>query len=618
MEIKLSVVVITLNEERNIGRCLESVKDIADEIVVVDSFSKDKTEEICKTYGARFVQNTFKGHIQQKNFALDEAKYDHVLSLDADEALSETAQKTVQEAKQDWQCDGYTLNRLSSYCGKFIKHGSWYPDCKLRLFNKTMGRWGGKNPHDKFILPDGKTAHLKGDILHYTYNAISEHVTQANKFSSIFAQASFEEGKRFRYFNTWLNPTWRFFRDYFLKFGFLDGIRGFTIALISSQETYLKYLKLWELEKNNTSNSRSPLVIHLCSENSWRGGEQQIAYLIKGLEEHGWRNFIICKKGTPFAKWCLLNNVPFVTAGFANAVDIFSAFKIKGWAKLKQPLLVHMHSSKSHSLAVIAAKLGMNTPMILSRRVDFPIKQKGFSRVKYNHPQIQHTLCVSDKIKEIIQGSVDQPEKVHTVYSGVNLQKFQGTNHNWLREQYEVPEETVLIGNTSALADHKDYPTFLATARKIVDQGLPAKFFIIGNGEQKEAIEEKIAELQLEKDVIMTGFLENITEVLPSLDIFFMPSKTEGLGTSILDAFASKVPVVATCAGGIPELVKHEQTGLIAEVGDTETLAQHIASLIKDESLRQKLADNAWEYVQDFSKEKMVENTLHYYKMLLP
>ena len=159
---KLSVVIITFNEERNIGRCIESVREVADEIVVVDSFSTDKTRAICEKHGVNFIEHAFDGHIQQKNFAITQAKFPHQLSLDADEALSEDLKTEILKIKNDWRYDSYRMNRLTNYCGKWIHHCGWYPDTKLRLYDSTKGVWGGVNPHDKFELnPGSKVGFLK-------------------------------------------------------------------------------------------------------------------------------------------------------------------------------------------------------------------------------------------------------------------------------------------------------------------------------------------------------------------------------------------------------------------------------------------------------------------------
>ena len=182
--IKLSVVIITFNEEVNIERCLLSVKNIADEVIVVDSFSTDKTEEICNRHKVTFIQNKFKGHIEQKNWALDQANFEYVLSLDADEAVSEKLEKSILEVKLNWKSDTYKMNRLTNYCGDWIKHGTWYPDTKLRLAKRDTVTWGGLNPHDRLISnKEEKAIHLKGDILHYSYYSVHDHLVQLEKLS---------------------------------------------------------------------------------------------------------------------------------------------------------------------------------------------------------------------------------------------------------------------------------------------------------------------------------------------------------------------------------------------------------------------------------------------------
>lgn len=249
--IKLSVVIITNNEERNIGRCLESVHTIADEIVVVDSFSADKTQEICAQYGVRFSQHEFEGHIQQKNYAASLAQNDWVLSLDADEALSpelQNAIKAILNATPKAGVTGYKMNRLTNYCGHWVKHCGWYPDTKLRLFNRHKGAWGGVNPHDKYETT-GEVEHLKGDILHYSFYTVEEHYKQTRYFSAIAAKAHFDRGKRAYWFNLIVNPAVKFIRDYIIKLGFLDGATGFTISRIQAWGNYLKYKQIWELSK---------------------------------------------------------------------------------------------------------------------------------------------------------------------------------------------------------------------------------------------------------------------------------------------------------------------------------------------------------------------------------
>lgn len=254
MQVKLSAVIITFNEEKNIGRCIDSVQSVADEVLVVDSFSTDRTKEICLEKGARFIEHAFEGHIEQKNWAKDQASYDHILSLDADEALDERLKENIQHIKDKWKDAIYKMNRLTNYCGTWIHHSGWYPDTKLRLFDRKNGQWGGDNPHDKFIPNAGvSTKWISGDILHYSFYTREEHLKQIEKFSSIAAEALFKRGKRSNLIKRYINPLARFLKAYIIRLGFLDGKAGFDIARFSAYANYLKYSKLLALQSVKSS-----------------------------------------------------------------------------------------------------------------------------------------------------------------------------------------------------------------------------------------------------------------------------------------------------------------------------------------------------------------------------
>ncbi len=245
---ELSVVIITRNEEHNLARCLVSVKSVADDIVVVDSFSTDGTERIAKEHGARFIQHTFAGHIEQKNWAITQAKFPCVLSLDADEALDEELARSIAEVKRSSMADGYSMNRLTNYCGTWIRHGGWYPDVKLRLWDSRKGQWGGTDPHDRYELQHGaRVEHLRGELLHYSYHSISDHLQQVDYFTTIAAKAMHKQGRRAGLLKLLLSPVVKFIGDYLFRQGFLDGHHGLVIARISAHATFLKYAKLRQL-----------------------------------------------------------------------------------------------------------------------------------------------------------------------------------------------------------------------------------------------------------------------------------------------------------------------------------------------------------------------------------
>lgn len=254
----ISVVVITKNEEHNIARCLESVLPIANEIIVVDSGSSDRTQEIAKTYGGKVIVHPFEGHIQQKNFALDQASCSWILSLDADEALSPELLASIQNHLDEPKADTASMNRKSSYLGKWIHHSGWYPDTKIRLVKNGAARWGGKNPHDQLIPNAGvSTVHLNGDIFHYTYYSLKGHLRQVNYFTSILAEEDFDRGKRPGVAKMISAGIYKFIKDYLIKGGFRDGYRGLLIAAISAFATFMKYAKIRELmarERGEISN----------------------------------------------------------------------------------------------------------------------------------------------------------------------------------------------------------------------------------------------------------------------------------------------------------------------------------------------------------------------------
>lgn len=244
----ISAVIITLNEERNIGRCLESLQGIADEVIVVDSFSTDRTVEICKKHGATVLQREWEGYSQTKNKANEAAQHPYILSLDADEALDETLQQRIFAAKNAGLSGIYTFNRLTNYCGHWVRHCGWYPDVKARLFPKGAGRWEGDFVHEELTFdPTHTKTHLAGDLLHYSYYTRAEHLQRVDKYTTLAAQKLNARGKRGGTLKGIFSAIARFFTMYFIKAGLLDGAAGWHICRISAYAAYLRYTKLANL-----------------------------------------------------------------------------------------------------------------------------------------------------------------------------------------------------------------------------------------------------------------------------------------------------------------------------------------------------------------------------------
>lgn len=242
----LSVCIITLNEADHIEACLASVA-FADEWIVVDSHSTDATRELAERHGARVVERDWPGHVAQKNAALELATHDWVLCLDADERVSTELRTSILAALDAAErADGYEMARRTWYLGRWIRHGGWYPDRKLRLFRRSVGRWGGIDPHDHVEL-DGRTERLAGDLLHFSYDSVSDHLATIDSFTSIAAREKQKRGKRASLLDLVGRPVWKFVRMYLLRGGFLDGWQGFVVAALGSYYVLLKYVKLREL-----------------------------------------------------------------------------------------------------------------------------------------------------------------------------------------------------------------------------------------------------------------------------------------------------------------------------------------------------------------------------------
>jgi glycosyltransferase involved in cell wall biosynthesis len=247
-KLSLSISIISFNEEENIGICLESIKDIATEIIVVDSGSTDKTIEIAKSYGASVFIEDWKGYVAQKNSALKKCTMDWILCLDCDEVLTGDLKKhTIGEIKKNIR-DGYYINRRTYYLGKLLKF-SWQPDYILRLVKRgSTPVWSGYEPHT-YLTIMGSTSKIGGDLIHYSYKNVADHIKKLNNYSKDVARSYYKDGKSSKLYNLLFNPAFAFTKKYFLKLGFLDGIRGFFVAVFSAFYVFLKYCYLWELKK---------------------------------------------------------------------------------------------------------------------------------------------------------------------------------------------------------------------------------------------------------------------------------------------------------------------------------------------------------------------------------
>lgn len=260
--LKISATIITFNEQKKIEACIKSLEGVADEIVIVDSFSTDNTERICRSYPLKFIQHKFEGYVSQKNYAIEQANYDYILSLDADERLSPELRESILAIKEsNAGISGYVVKRFNNYCGKWMHFSGWYPERKIRLWDRRKARWTGTDPHDSVTMPRSEVVTLKGNLLHYAYLTVDEHLNQVHRFSEIAARAKFKKNERASFLlNILLSPLFRFMKTYIFQLGFLDGYYGFIFCTTSASMTFFKYVRLYEYRRKGLPEDQDKFV----------------------------------------------------------------------------------------------------------------------------------------------------------------------------------------------------------------------------------------------------------------------------------------------------------------------------------------------------------------------
>lgn len=598
---KLSVVIITFNEERNIARCLESVRDIADDIVVVDSFSTDATGKICKSFGVRFIQHTFNGHIEQKNWAITQAKYPHILSLDADELLSDRLKRSIREIKNNWEHDGYFFNRLTNYCGKWIRHSSWYPSRKLRLWDSRKGEWGGMNPHDHFILEKGASKKfLKGDILHFSYYSIFQHIEQINRFSDIAAKSFFEVGRQASLFNILFHPVWRLFRDYVIKFGFLDGFYGLVISMNSAHETFLKYSKLRKLNRDARKNEK----VRICFFNSlrtWGGGEKWHFDLSTGLASSG--NDVLAFAHPRSELFLKLDAVGLDHYGikvgnlsFLNPVKILRLSALFREEKVKTLI---MNLSSDLKVAGIAAKLAGVHNIIYKRANAIPVRNTFLNRFLFRKV-ITRMIANSEETKRSVLANnpnLIEPSKIHVIYPGIDLNQRKASNKKRL---YTKRDGEIVLGNAGRLSEEKGQIYLIQLAEILKRKGIKFRILIAGEGKLKSWLKKQVKLRDLQDDVILMGFIENVEQFYSDIDVFLLTSLWEGFGYVMVEAMAEKKPVIAFDIKSSAEVVEDEVSGYLVPRGDVEAMAEKVIELSKNEKLCKEFGERGYQRVEDY------------------
>jgi len=589
MKVSISAVIITLNEERNIGRCLDSLQGVADEIVVVDSYSSDRTEEICRSHGARFIQHRFVGHIEQKNWAILQASHPYVLSLDADEVLSYELKSSIMEVKGNWTHDAYYFNRLTSYCGKWIRHTTWYPSRKLRLWDSRKGSWGGINPHDRFILTAGSTKKfLKGDLLHHSYYTVSEHQAQINSFSSILAKSYHEQGRKANIMIIFFAPLWRFIRDYLFKLGFLDGFYGLVVSVNSSHEVFLKYVKLKNIDLLEKRKARQ-VICFVNTQRTWGGGEKWNLDVMADLSRQGKHPMFVSSLASPLARKLKGLGIH----GYelrVNTLKFLYPLKVFKYARIFRNEHVGVlvtNVSADMKTASVAARLAGVPTIIYRRGSAIPVENTRINRYIFRRI-LSRIIANSQETKRTIlanNASLVPEEKIQVIYNGIQTSNF-GTAVDPLQK---TEPGTLILGCAGRLSVEKGHQYLLEMLVRLKEKEIPCKLLLAGTGKLAESLKRKAISLGVDQMVDFLGFVEEMPAFYNSLDIFLLPSHYEGFGYVLIEAMASRKPVVAFDVKSTSEIVEHGSTGYLVPPGQVHDMALRVMELAEDEQLRKRM-----------------------------
>jgi glycosyltransferase involved in cell wall biosynthesis len=357
------------------------------------------------------------------------------------------------------------------------------------------------------------------------------------------------------------------------------------------------------------------MILHINTAKTWRGGEQQLLYLANGLLQRGIPQVFVGQPNSELE--ARMGHLNFFGVPMRGEWDIFCIPKILQIIDKFSIRLIHTHTARAHTIGLFLKLFRPKTILIVSRRVDFSINKGLGSRWKYLSSKNDLFLGVSNKIREVLVSGGVSPEKVITVHSGIDLDRFVGkTKNGYLRKEFSIPPRTVILGNVAALVDHKDQKTLLK-AISLIPATKKLKLFILGEGELEQELKKLVHDLQLEDRVIFTGFRRDIKEFLQFMHIFVLTSKEEGLGTAVLDAMANGLPVVATSAGGIGEMVDHDKGGYLASVGNAVEISECIEKLVSNSALRKRFGEYNLNLVKDFSVQKTIEKTIQAYSLFL-
>jgi glycosyltransferase involved in cell wall biosynthesis len=649
---KISAVIITFNEEKYIEKCIRSLAEVADEIVVVDSLSTDKTPEICKTLGVRYIEHPFKGYRDQKNFALTQASFDYVLSLDADEEISPRLEKSILAIKQDFKYDGYKFRRLNRYSGRLIYHNNLFPERKIRLFNREKAQWCGYNIHEKVILDNPHSVkRLKGNLLHCQYASYEESVDKMNKYSTLLANEYFKQGIKFNAKKLLFNPLWRFFHTYFIRGEVIYGYDGFVISKLLATSCFLKYVKLRKLyirakqSKWDTDHHVNIINTNQINNNEEKPNPISIGFDAKraffnysGLGNYS-RNFLFAlAKNHPENSYYLFtpktkNRFVMENEGQYNLIEpSLTIFKLINplWRRkymindIKRQKLDLFHGL-SQELPLGIEKTGIKSIVTVHDLIfmRFPEFYKWVDAKIYYRKLIQacrvsdHIVAISKQTKnDLVRYLNISPDKISVIYQGCNLYFWNNYSKEFfqeVRKKYNLPERYLLYVGT--IEERKNLLS-IVKAIQITNINIP----LVVIGRKVDLYYKNVLNYITTHKLNNIIFAERISNLeLPVLyqnaECFIYPSFFEGFGLPLLEALVSRTPVITSKGGCFAEAAG--PGSYYVDPGSAENIGEAILNVVNSKELRDKMITIGADYANNFKDDVIAHTYMKLYHSLL-
>jgi glycosyltransferase involved in cell wall biosynthesis len=632
---KVSAVIITFNEEKYIEECIRSVEVIADEIVVVDSFSTDRTPEICRSLGVRYVEHHFNGYRDQKNFALTQASYDYVLSLDADEVLSPKLERSILAIKKDFRYDGYKFVRLNRYSSRLNYRSTLFPERKLRLFNKAKAHWGGYNIHEIVILDNPQSVkRLKGNLLHSQFSSYEERIEKMNRYSTLLANEYFKQGIKASVKKVLFNPIWRFFHSFFIRGEFTYGYDGFVMSKLLAATCFLKYVKLrnLEIQAKQTRSVKYHRVDSIYkidgrakhSSISIGFDAKRAFYNYSGLGNYS-RNFLSAlTKIRPDNSYYLFtpktkDRFIMENEGQYNLIEPnLAVFKLINplWRSkymiddIKRQKLELFHGL-SQELPLGIEKTGVKSivtvhDLIFMRFPEF----YNWIDSKIYYGKLIHACRVSVRYLSI------SPDKISVIYQGCNpyfWNTYSKESFQEVRKKYCLPERYLLYVGT--IEERKN---LLGIVKAIQVTNINIPLVVVGRKVDPyfKNILSYIAAHKL-KNIVFAESISNIDLpiIYQNAECFIYPSFFEGFGLPILEALVSRTPVITSKGGCFVEAAG--PGSYFVDPDNPEMIGKAVLEIVNNKEIRDKMISIGKQYADNFRDDVIVNNYMKLYYSLL-